>query len=223
MCRICTDPLDELVKLIGLDCAGCSHLTAIPSELVNLKVLRCYGCPSLATIPDTLVNLTDLNCSRCPLLAAIPSTLTRLTTLFCARCPLLRAIPDTLVRVIDLCCSHCPLLVSIPAAFASSASVPCPRWHLVPFTPPHYPPRVECHGCPWLPQNVNSHPNHMPSLLRLQRWFRTGRKQTFKRWIRTRAFNEWIFHPDRIGGKLVKRQMEAELGQMRPTKKQRVE
>jgi len=39
----------------------------------------------------------------------------------------------------------------------------------------------------------------------------------------TRAFNEWIFHPDRIGGKLVKKQMEAELGAMRPAKQQRME
>jgi len=60
----------------------------------------------------------------------------------------------------------------------------------------------------------------LSSLLRIQRWFRTGRKQVFKRVVRTRAFNEFIFHPDRIGGKLVKRQMEAELGNMRPEKEQ---
>jgi len=59
--------------------------------------------------------------------------------------------------------------------------------------------------------------------LRIQRWFRTGRKQVFKRMLRTKAFNEFVFHPDRIGGRLVKRQMEAELGAMRPAKQQRVE
>ena len=80
-----------------------------------------------------------------------------------------------------------------------------------------------CDGCPWLPQNAAKYPNHLPFLLRLQRWFRTGKRQVFRRVLRTRAFNEWIFHPDRIGGKLVKRQIEAELGQMRPEKKQRVE
>jgi hypothetical protein len=64
------------------------------------------------------------------------------------------------------------------------------------------------------------YPDHLPSLLRLQRWFRTGKKQVFKRVIRTRAFNEFVFHPDRIGGKAVKRQMEAELGQMRPATQQ---
>jgi hypothetical protein len=78
-------------------------------------------------------------------------------------------------------------------------------------------------GCPWLPENAVAYPTHFPSLLRLQRWFRHGRKQVFKRVLRTRAFNEFVFHPDRIGGKLVKRQMEAELGVMRPAKQQRVE
>ena len=78
-------------------------------------------------------------------------------------------------------------------------------------------------GCPWLSQNAALYPRHLPSLLRLQRWFRTGKKQVFKRVIRSKAFNEFVFHPDRIGGRLVKRQMEAELGAMRPATKQRVE
>jgi hypothetical protein len=124
-----------------------------------------------------------------------------LTTLACSFCPSLLSIPPSLINAVNLYCYHCPLLLAAPPGLH--------QWSYA--------------GCPWLPQNATAYPTHLPSLLRIKRWFRAGRKQSFKRWIRTRAFNEWIFHPDRIGGKLVKRQMEAELGAMRPAKKQRVE
>jgi hypothetical protein len=98
-------------------------------------------------------------------------------------------------------CGFCPLLTSVPN-------------HAV---------ELFCYGCPWLPQNHAAFPAHLPSLLRLQRWFRHGKKQVFKRVVRTRAFIEFIYDPAQIGGKAVKRQLEAELGAMRPEKMQKTD
>jgi hypothetical protein len=42
---------------------------------------------------------------------------------------------------------------------------------------------------------------------RIQRWFRTGRKQTFRRWLHSRVFNEWFYAPNGVGGKQHKRRM----------------
>jgi len=204
MCRICEEPLESLLDSTYLDCAHCPDLVAIPPELVNLTGLDCNGCPLLASIPGTLVRLKELFCRNNPSLVSIPDTLVALEYLNCSFCPRLVTIPATLVNLIALYCVRCPLLLHIPSTLAKLTV-------------------LYGHDCPWLPCNAGSYPAHLPSLLRLQRWFRTGRKQTFKRWIRTKAFNEWIFHPGRIGGKLVKRQLEAELGAMRPAKKQWVE
>jgi hypothetical protein len=199
MCRICTEPIASLVNVTWLDCSSCPSLAAIPAELVNLVTLRCSRNPLLVSIPDTLVNLRELYCHECPLLVSIPSTLAKLAFLHCVNCPLLPFIPSTLSALTYLNCSGCRRLTSVPSMRRATQY---------------------CHGCPWLPQTAVAYPTHLPSLLRLQRWFRTGKRQVFKRVLRTRAFNEFVFHPDRIGGKLVKRQMEAELGAMRPEKKQ---
>jgi len=202
MCRICTDPVDTLVKVTWLDCSSCPSLAAIPPELVSLVTLRCSRNPLLVSIPDTLVNLRELYCHECPLLVSIPSTLAKLAFLHCVNCPLLPFIPSTLSALTYLNCSGCRRLTSVPSMRRASQY---------------------CHGCPWLPQTAAAYPRHLPALLRIQLWFRRGRKQTFRRWIRTRAFNEWIFHPERIGGKLAKRQLEAELDNMRPEKRQKTE
>jgi hypothetical protein len=222
MCRICTDPVESLVEMTYLDCSDCPNLSSIPAVLVRLVDLRCHGCPAFASIPPELVRLERLFCYDCPLLASIPNTLTRLTYLDCHGCPLLASIPATLARLGTLNCTRCPCLLSIPSTFGCLSYLYCsycPRLTSIPIGVTN----VYCYGCPWLPQNRYAYPMHIPSLLLIQRWFRTGKKQVFRRVIRTRAFNEWIFHPERIGGKLVKRQMEAELDAMRPTKKQRVE
>lgn len=199
MCRICTDPVEELTRVTTLYCSGCPLLTSIPPTLVNLRVLYCSGCPLLASIPATLTGLTDLDCCDCPLLPFIPHTLVNLTWVECSNCPRLTSIPAELIRLIHLDCSDCRMLTSAPFADI--------QW-------------MRHEDCTWLPQNAAAYPTHIPSLLRIQRWFRYGKKQVFKRVIRTRAFNEWMFHPNRIGGKLIKRQMEAELDAMRHAKMQ---
>ena len=202
MCLICTTPVERLTRVTTLYCSSCPLLTSIPPTLVNLRVLYCSGCPLLSSIPATLTGLTDLDCCDCPLLSFIPPTLVNLTWVECSNCPRLASIPAELTRLIHLDCSDCRMLTSVPLAAI--------QW-------------MRHEDCPWLPQNAAAYPTHFSSLLRLQRWFRYGKKQVFKRVVRTRAFNEFIFDPSRIGGKLVKRQMEAELGAMRPVNEQRVE
>jgi len=66
---------------------------------------------------------------------------------------------------------------------------------------------LETKGCPWLECNAWVFPRHRSAAALLQAWFRRGRKQTFKRYIRTKEFNEWIYGPEQIGGKMVKRDL----------------
>ena len=108
-----------------------------------------------------------------------------LTALGCSYCPLLTAIPDTLVNLTRLCCFRCPLLTAIPNAGYTM-----------------------CAGCPWLPRNADHFPRHAPAVARIQSWFRAGKKQTLKRYLRTRAFNEWFWAGDQPGGRVHKRHME---------------
>ena len=127
MCRICREPVEDLVNLTTLDCSWCPSLVSVSKELVNLTTLYCSGCPLLVSVPKELVNLTTLY----------------------------------------------------------------------------------CYWCPWLTQNVAVYPNHLLSLLRLQRWSRRGLKGArLLRWMRTRAFNEWFWSPSEIGGQMMKCSLE---------------
>ena len=167
----------------------CRICTDPLESLVNLTYLDCSYCPLLTSIPPELVNLTQLYCSHCPLLTSIPPTLVKLTYLNCSNCPLLTSIPPTLVNLTDLYCFHCPLLTAIPHELV----------HLI---------ALSCYGCPWLVRNAAAYPLHLPAVSRIQTWFKRGTKQAFKRYIRTRAFNEWFWAGDAAGGRVHKRHME---------------
>jgi hypothetical protein len=170
----------------------CKICTEPPEKLDNLTYLNCSNCPLVTTIP-ALANLTELNCYNCPLLTTIPA-LANLAGLDCSNCPLLATIP-ALANLIRLYCANCPLLTAIPA--------------LANLT------ELNCADCPWLIQNAHVYPAHQPSVARIQNWFRRGRKQTFKRYIRTRAFNEWFWAGDQAGGRVHARHMEWSLRRTR--------
>jgi len=131
MCLICTEPVDSLLELDGLNCSGCLELETIPAALVNLVNLNCSYCPRLRYIPPTLVRLKQLNCRSCPLLESIPSTLVGLTYLHCAFCSLLASVPSTLVRLRYLYVYGCPLIASIPDTFVQLKSLDCERCPLI--------------------------------------------------------------------------------------------
>ena len=118
-----------------------------------------------------------------------------LTALCCYECPSLTSIPKELANLTTLYCSDCLSLVSIPKELV----------HLT---------HLYCSRCHWLPQNACEYPNHLQSLLRLQRWSRRGLKGArLMRWMRTRAFAEWYWSPDEIGGQRTKCDLKRIVGQ----------
>jgi len=149
--------------------------------------IDCSRCPLLQSIP-LLPNLTELYCSRCPLIQSIPD-LPKLTHLFCYRCPLLQSIP-LLPKLTILSCSRCPLLRSIP---------PLPKISL-----------LHCSGCPWLNNQENSdYKDNIEKLVKLQRRAKkTIKYSRFIKYIYSRSFTEWFFHPDGPGGKIHIKQIE---------------
>ena len=50
-------------------------------------------------------------------------------------------------------------------------------------------------------------PDIFEKVLKIQNWFRRGKKQTFKRWIKSRDFNEWIYDPNELGGRITKKSL----------------
>ena len=117
------------------------------------------------------------------------ASLVDLTELNCYNCPLLTSIPPTLVGLTHLNCAGCPLLTSIPPELVNLTT-------------------LFCHNCPWLVQNAAVYPLRLPAVSRIQTWFKRGKRQAFKRYIRTRAFNEWFWAGDAAGGRVHKRHME---------------
>ena len=50
--------------------------------------------------------------------------------------------------------------------------------------------------------------NNIDKIIVLQRFARRNFKYfVFKRWIKSKEFNEWFYHPDNIGGKNAKRRL----------------
>jgi hypothetical protein len=157
------------------------------SDIQDLKVLYC--CPLVTSIPSTFVNLTSLYCRDCMLLTSIPDTLVNLELLDCSYCPLLTSIPSTFVNLFFLDCGDCPLLTSIPSTFVSAST-----W-------------VIDDNSPWI--NKKSKDDNMGKLITLQLFVKKYVKyRIFSNWIKSREGVEWIYHPDNIGGKMAKRDIE---------------
>jgi hypothetical protein len=183
------------VNLTQLYCAECPLLTSIPATLNHLTVLDCSECHLIASLPTTLTHLRELNCQECMLLTSISATLVNLTMLHCSGCPLLTNIPAVLDQLMYLYCINCPKLTHIPVA------------------------TVELHheGCTWLDQSNQA--VFLKVKNKLMRYF------YFKRWIRTKEFMQWFYHPDNFGGYKHKLQLQRLLEAQIETahKKQRLE
>jgi hypothetical protein len=207
MCIICeTKDISTLVNLRRLDCYNCPLLTSIPNTLVNLINISCIGCPLLTSIPNTLVNLRTLYCDNCPLLSCIQSTFVNLIYLRCVKCPLLTSIPDTLINLTHLICTNCPLLTSIPDTFINLIELHCNGNRLITSIPYISTGYNYYYDCPWINNNKT---RNIQKLITLQRFVKKNLKYwRFSRWIKSREFNEWIYHPDNIGGKMAKREIE---------------
>jgi Leucine-rich repeat (LRR) protein len=156
------------------------------STLINLTKLECSQCPQLTSIPSTLINLTTLNCSECHLLTSIPSTLINLTYLNCLDCPV-TSIPSTLINLIYLNCSYCILLTRIPSTLNKL------KYFI-------------CTNSPWINKYKTK---NITKLITIQQFVKKNIKGwIFSRWIKSREGVEWIYHPDNIGGKIAKKEIE---------------
>ena len=64
---------------------------------------------------------------------------------------------------------------------------------------------LSCHDCTWLNHISNSEYNiNISRLSRLQRWYR---RMLWCRYLKSREFIEWCYHPDNIGGKQAKKNL----------------
>ena len=171
----------------------CIICTSTQDELALVETLNCPNCPLLTAIP-LLSSLVTLYCHNCPLLTVVPM-IPSLTTLYCSSCPALTEVP-LLPSLTTLNCSDCPLLAG-----------------LVPASCTH----VYATNSPWLDCNATSHAPHRNKFIRIQRWIKANRRIHLLIWMRTGAYNEWMWSPTGPGGVKHKLQLDSLLN-ARPSK-----
>ena len=214
MCIVCFSTISQLNTLTKLDCNGCTNLTSLP-QLKNLTYLNCDGCINLTSLPH-LENLTILECSRCASLTSLP-ILKNLTYLICDECTNLTSIP-LFEKLTYLNCNWCTNLISIfmrektISQFNILTEFYCggcinliilPQFkNLVNFYSWYW-----C--CRWLNHKKNTnYCNNINKLKTIQRWWLKNKKyRNFIKYIKSKEFNEWFYHPNGIGGKIYKRNM----------------
>ena len=104
------------------------------------------------------------------------------TYLDCSDCISLTSLPS-LPNVTHLHCSYCTSLTSLP-------EIPNMTY-------------LDCSGCMWLNHNSNSkYTANILRLARLQKWYR---RVIWCRYLKSKEFIEWCYHPDNIGGKHAKK------------------
>ena len=143
-------------------------------------VLDCSGCTSLTSLPP-LPNVTSLSCNGCTSLTSLPA-IPNVAILGCYGCTSLTSIP-AMPNMTYLDCYGCTSLTSLPKI--------------------HNMTRLYCDGCPWLDHSSNpKYLNNISRLSCLQRWYR---RMLWCRYLKSREFIEWCYHPDNIGGKQAKK------------------
>jgi uncharacterized paraquat-inducible protein A len=128
---------------------------------------------------DDLKGIVKLNCSDCPLITKIPN-IKGLKELYCSNCPLLTEIPN-IQGLVKLRCNNCPLLAEIPNINGLK--------------------ELYCRGCYWLNVRNLNYASNISKLIVLQRFVKKYFKLwVCKRYIKSREFKEWFYHPDNFGG-----------------------
>jgi hypothetical protein len=212
MCRICEGDYDENTR--ELDCSGCPRLQTLPENLGKLKELNCNYCPNLRQLSDNLGKLEILYCYNCLLLQNLPECLGNLKYLDCARCPRLQKLPDNLGKLEILWCYSCPLLQSLPVdttleCLGNLKELNCRNCPLLQKLPENLR-YLSCRGCHWLNHSQNPDYNsNIQKLIILQNFVRKYLKyRRFVKYVNSKAFIEWIYDPERIGGRLSKKSLE---------------
>jgi hypothetical protein len=123
---------------------------------------------------------THLYCGDCTSLTSLPD-IPNVTNLYCNGCTLLTALPE-MPNMRYLYCHICTSITSLPDMSNIT----------------HF----YCDGCMWLDHSNSNYTINISRLTRLQRWYR---RMIWCRYLESRAFIEWCYHPDNIGGKQAKK------------------
>ena len=91
-------------------------------------------------------------------------------------------------NITNIYCRWCPLLTSIPLLKEINY--------------------LNCYGCRWLNHIQNEeYNNNIIKLKIIQKYYKNRKARNFIKYIKTKEFNEWFYHPEGIGGKMCKRNM----------------
>ena len=176
MCIICRGEYNGETRL---ECAGCTSLTSLP-KIPNVTHLDCGSCTSLLSLPE-ISNVTQLYCYNCTSITSLPP-LSNVTYLDCSGCTSLVSLPP-LPNVTHLYCWGCTSLTSLPAMPNLTT--------------------LYSGSCAWLNHSSNSeYTINITRLTHLQRWYR---RMVWCRYLSSKEFIEWCYHPDNIGGKQAKK------------------
>lgn len=174
-------------SLEALDFSDCKFLTEISGNFPKLEKLECGGCTELQILPE-MCNLKYLEL-RSSKVQEISGNFPHLEYLCCIDCSMLKKISGNFPKLTRVFCSGCTILLQFSGNFPESM-----------LDNSYY------GGCPFLnyPKNYKYSKN-IHNLSILQKFVRKyQRYRKFVRYTNSREFIEWIYDPDRIGGRISK-------------------
>jgi len=193
--------LPSTLKINKLICDYSFRITIIPRTLKYLNILSCVRCP-ISFIPDTFVNLKELDCSHCVALTELP-VLKSLKILNISGCYNIEKLHCNFPLLEEIKCNGCIQLTVIedmPKLKYLESS--CCRMLI---KIPSYITYANCRYSPWVNGYNNDYKNNIITLGVLQKWIKKMvRYIRFKKWINSKEGVEWIYDPDRIGGRISK-------------------
>jgi len=226
-------------NLVELTITGCAKLKSISGNFPELQFLALYYCekfeilnvslpkivkltlynlPSISVIENfNFPSLKELYTDSCVNLKSISGNFPNLYKLCVDRCVNLKTLPDNIGNVEKLICSDCVELESIPDNFQKVWLLYCKnciKLHSLPKMPELF--WFDNRGCTFLdctfPDCHETFIENVKSLVKLQKFARKYVKYCrFKRFITSKNFIEWIYAPERIGGKLSKKQIQSSI------------
>ena len=196
--------IPSYTSLTSLQLNNCD-VVLIPSQFPNLKTLHldCLKMKSISSFPS--VNHMSLaNCNDIVSITDFPS----LTYLQFYQCWNVRFV-DGIGELSRLIMNTVPKLLFInplPKTESTTYVWDCSQV-LLPYICFQRCMTKHTHDnpCPYPP--TNSINDNYQKVIKIQRWFRQGRKQTFKRFITSQSFVEWIYSPNQLGGRCQKRHL----------------
>jgi len=207
-------------KLLTLSVNGCTNLIKLP-DLPKLTFLDCSNT-NISMFPKS-PNLKELYCDNNPNIIQIPTFLKKLKIVFCRNNINLKYFPtNCILPMLD--CSGCRSLLKIPQLYIKNKNSKLKYLNTNLEGSNGYSQnkiitvideyddiisKFTVNRCPWLnytQKGNNYFMNNLSKLKILQAWYRKNIKfWRFKIWIKSKDGLEWLYNPDNIGGKIVKR------------------